>query len=533
MTEMFITKVVIENYRTLRKSTIQFNDKLNVIVGDNETGKSTLLEALNLALSGQLNGRSILYELHPYLFNLSSVSEYIDNLNKGLNPQPPKITIEVYLNDNIALSKLVGTNNSLRENAAGISLTIEYDDAFSTEYASYIKDPQEIRTVPVEYFAVHWRSFSGANITARSIPLKPTFIDASALRNNLAANKYIVDIMNDHLTPAQRAELSLSYRKMKDHFVDDPHVKAVNTNLKTNKGHISNKTLSVALDTTSRGSWENGIMPQLDEIPLSLVGRGEQSSIKVKLAMAASHEAHVFLIEEIENHLSYSNLSKLLDGLSKHAGERQMIVTTHSSFVLNKLGVERVLLFNGSKSLTLKNLSPETHDYFMKLPGHDTLRLILTSRAILVEGPSDELIVQKAYLKKHGVMPLAHGIDVISVSSLAFKRFLEIAEPLGIQVNVVTDNDGDVTKLEKKYAAYSGNSKIKINYDLDTTYRTLEPQLLKVNGLKTLNEVFGTDFNSESELINYMTANKTDCALMIFNSDAEIKFPQYIEDAIN
>jgi predicted ATP-dependent endonuclease of OLD family len=32
-----------------------------------------------------------------------------------------------------------------------------------------------------------------------------------------------------------------------------------------------------------------------------------------------------------------------------------------------------------------------------KLPGYDTLRLILCNKAILVEGPSDELIVQKAY----------------------------------------------------------------------------------------------------------------------------------------
>ncbi|MFO1076057.1 MAG: TOPRIM nucleotidyl transferase/hydrolase domain-containing protein, partial [Geminicoccaceae bacterium] len=53
-----------------------------------------------------------------------------------------------------------------------------------------------------------------------------------------------------------------------------------------------------------------------------------------------------------------------------------------------------------------------------RLPGHDTLRLILAKRSILVEGPSDELVVQAAFKKKHGKMPLEAGVDVISVNSL-------------------------------------------------------------------------------------------------------------------
>src|SRR5690606_15304907 len=128
-----------------------------------------------------------------------------------------------------------------------------------------------------------------------------------------------------------------------------------------------------------------------------------------------------------------------------NAGSRQIFITTHSSFVLNKLGVESVLLFQRGESLRLTDLEDKTtQDYFMKVPGHDTLRLILARRSILVEGPSDELIVQRAYERRHGRMPLEDGVDVISVNSLAFKRFLQIAVKLSRTVDVVTDNDGDV-----------------------------------------------------------------------------------------
>ena len=36
---------------------------MNIVVGDNEAGKSTILEAVNLALTGYLNGRNIRNEL--------------------------------------------------------------------------------------------------------------------------------------------------------------------------------------------------------------------------------------------------------------------------------------------------------------------------------------------------------------------------------------------------------------------------------------------------------------------------------------
>jgi len=62
---MFISKVHIENYRCLRDTTVSLNSHLNIIVGDNECGKSTFLEAIHLALSGQLNGRPIQTEIHP------------------------------------------------------------------------------------------------------------------------------------------------------------------------------------------------------------------------------------------------------------------------------------------------------------------------------------------------------------------------------------------------------------------------------------------------------------------------------------
>ncbi|MDQ0421126.1 putative ATP-dependent endonuclease of OLD family [Peteryoungia aggregata LMG 23059] len=199
---------------------------------------------------------------------------------------------------------------------------------------------------------------------------------------------------------------------------------------------------------------------------------------------------------------------------------------------MNKLGVDSVLMFMNGNATKLAALDTETRDYFLKLPGYDTLRLVLSKRAILVEGPSDELIVQKAFHRRHGKLPIEAGVDVISVSSLAFKRFLEIADILKIKVDVVTDNDGDVKRLQKKYADYLKHEHIAIQYDTDENARTLEPQILKANGRGVLNDILGTTYATDEDLLKFMQNNKTEVALRLFETDTEWNVPEYISRAV-
>jgi predicted ATP-dependent endonuclease of OLD family len=218
--------------------------------------------------------------------------------------------------------------------------------------------------------------------------------------------------------------------------------------------------------------------------------------------------------------------------MSERATGKQLIVTTHSSFVLNKLGVDNILMFGGKEAISLNQLSAPTRDYFKKLPGHDTLRMILAKRTILVEGPSDELIVQKAFFQKHGKTPLQAGVEVISVNALAFKRFLEIARLLEIETRVVTDNDGNSAAVRKKYQEYQEEKRIQICFSVDNSLPTLEPHLLSVNGIEKLSRVLGKSYSSQKELLSYMHENKTECALKILDSQEIMAMPQYIEDAV-
>lgn len=77
---MFIRKVKIHNFKCYRDFEITLEEGLNIVVGDNEAGKSTILEAINLALTGIISGKSIWNEISQYIFNKEAVDEYIVSL---------------------------------------------------------------------------------------------------------------------------------------------------------------------------------------------------------------------------------------------------------------------------------------------------------------------------------------------------------------------------------------------------------------------------------------------------------------------
>ena len=535
---MHINRVYIDGFKRLTKFDLELNPSLNVIVGDNETGKSSVLEAIALVLTGQYDGRLVQYAIDPYLFNVDIVADYFEKQQRGEDQSPPQLLIEAYLHDDAsdrALTKLKGSNNTKSEDCPGLVLTIEVEDGHAEALKAYAADPSNPTVLPIEFYKVTWRSFAGNGVSLRILPFRAKMIDTSLARVYRGPNKYVAQVVADVLSEDQRRELSLAYKKLRYGFAQEPGVTAINKHLANQGNLVPAKNLTVQMDMSSRSSWDSAITAHLDDLPFDCAGKGEQCRVQMRLAIAGAEQSRVLLIEEPENHLSHSNLNMLMDDIQKDSAGRQIIVVTHSAFVLNKLGIDNLrLLSHDRHAAELSGLAADTKDYFLKLPGYDTLRLILSKRSILVEGPSDELVVQRAYRDKHGKLPLEDGVDVISVGSLAFKRFLEIAGLLNLDVRVVTDNDGDVAALTEKYANYldGAHPTIKICYDEDEETPTLEPQLLKGNTRDLLNRILGTKYANDAALLKYMDRNKTDCALMMFQTDQQWAAPKYIANAI-
>lgn len=535
-----IKKIHIENYKTFKNLDIEFNKDINIIVGNNEAGKSTLFEAINLALTGKLYDRPVFYELSPYLFNNDIIKDFVTNIKSGQITSPPKILIEVYLDDDFD-AEYKGNNNSNDEDCPGIKLSIELDDdAYSDLYSEYISKKEEIETIPIEYYTIEWLSFANKPIKSLKLPVR-----SSQIINNLehrygqAASKYIASSIDYNLDKTQSCMLALKYRKLKEEFVKDPKIEELNKQFTSEKLNISDKKVEISIDVSAKNKWDSTLSLYIDDVPYSQIGKGEQNAINTKMAINANSEkSDIVLIEEPEACLSFSNLNKLMHNIKELCSGKQLFINTHSSFIMNKGGLENTILLNKDEVFKFSELSKETFKYFMKLPGYDTLRMILSNKSILVEGPSDELIIQKAYIEKYGKLPIEDGIDVISVKGLSFLRFLEIAEGLNNSVTVVTDNDGDYSDVESKYSKYLNGCfpNIKICYSKNNSLKTLEPQMYHAqSNITTLKTLFDKNNMTDTDFESYFTNKnrKTEVALKIFETEKGlINFPDYINDAI-
>jgi putative ATP-dependent endonuclease of OLD family len=547
---MAIKKIKIENYKVFENFELEFDTGVSILVGDNEVGKSTVIEAIHLVLTGMINGKSLNTELTQYLFNNAAVKHYIDSIAAGQPEEPPAIKIELYFDESEDIALFMGGINSDKDNGAyGVALTITLNDA-TGEYAELLASENGIiKSISIEYYEPKWNTFADKIISAKSIPIKSALVDSSLARYQNGSDIYISRIVRQGLEKAESVRISQAHRKMREIFNEDDSVKAVNERLQAGAS-ISDKKVSLSVELLTKNAWENSLTTYIDEVPFQYIGKGEQCVIKTKLALAdkKAQKASVILMEEPENHLTHMRLNQLIESITKECGDRQIIISTHSSFVANKLGIDNlILLGSGGLKTKISNLDSNTRKFFKKLAGYDTLRLVLSQKAILVEGDSDELVIQRAYKDTHdGKLPIEDGIDVISVGT-SFLRFLEIAVKLNKTVAVVADNDGDIAALEKKYDGYLGKKKhgsILISYDKSDhkpsagtaieryNYNTLENLMLLSNDLHTLNRVFGKTYKSDDELRIHMRGNKTDCALSIFDDTVNVKYPDYIMEAI-
>ena len=271
----------------------------------------------------------------------------------------------------------MGIENSENANVPGFVFSIKFNEQYREEYQQYIQNENFIH-IPTEYYAVEWKSFAGVTITTRSIPIKSHLIDSTTTSLAASSQKYIMKIISDVLDDKQKANLAVLYRSYKEKFGEDPNIASINEVLNEKKNLMldDSRNLSISLDVTQKATWESAIAAFLDNIPFDYIGKGEQNVIKTTLSIGnRKPQRNLILIEEPESHLSFSNMRILLDKIISECSDQQLLISTHSSYVLNKMAMDNVILLGQNRSGKLNELSKSTRDYFHKLPNYDTFKI--------------------------------------------------------------------------------------------------------------------------------------------------------------
>lgn len=376
-----IKKLLIKNYKSIEEEVIEMQSDVNIFVGENDSGKSTILEAISIVSTGNLNGRSFEKQIKANLFNQKTREKYIVSLKNKKQIQPPTVIIEAYLD--IEDAAFTGTNNELREDCAGIRMELAFNSEYADVYKQMLKD-EEIYDIPVEFYTVSYHYFKGTPVVYRYAPVKGTFIDTTRKDYSYVMDKFVASSIATYLTAKEQTDLSTAYRKSRHTFQENEVVKQLNLAMKDNV-KVNERSVAVDLREDNIDEWKHQMSIMVESIPFENIGFGTQNSIKIELAIKNSKEQlNLIMMEEPENNLSYTNMTRLIDHITQSEG-KQIFISTHSSYIANKLNLGNIFLLYNGKIKSMSELPEDTKRYFKKLPGYDTLRVVLAEKVILVQ----------------------------------------------------------------------------------------------------------------------------------------------------
>lgn len=518
---IIIQKVILHNFKRFQHLEVDLDPTMNIFIGDNESGKSTILQAIDLVARGS---RTRIENLGiDRLFNVETIKSFMTNINME---NLPEMFVELYFNP-VLDQGLEGGNNSKRvHNACGIKMICRANQApaYSREIHRILTQPNAV--FPLEYYTVEFYTFSGDPYNGYNKKLNTIMIDNSQIGSPYAMREYVHDIYYGSLNEAARVSTKHAYHDSKNQFEQ--------TVLAQYSAAIAPYTFAVK--ESSDDNIETDITLTHNNIPIENKGTGLQCFIKTEMSLKrVINDIDSVLIEEPETHLSYMNMLKLID-MIKETENRQLFISTHSDLICTRLNLQKCILFNSTSQTfaQLSALTTETAEFFMKAPDNNMLQFVLSKKVILVEGDAEFILMEALYRNTLQKEMTGSGIGVIAVDGKCFKRYLEIARILHIKVAVITDNDHDyVNNITDNYSDYTQDQfvNIRIYSDTNNEHYTFEVCIYAENQ-EWLDTLIRPRLRTNT-VLGYMTANKAEVAYELLSTKANsIIVPQYIQDAI-
>ena len=433
-----IKSVEFKNFRNLN-GIYHFDNRLNVIIGKNNSGKTNILDGIKLAFSTITND----------YFKIS-VSDFKDSIDSNV------IEIKIELEyDSIPSLDFIDSNNKKK---CGFTVKIK-----KTQSGRYVKDITLLNGSPV------------ALDILREDPKIPNLYLIPLIR--------MEDIYTAGLTTGISTfiESEEKYKELKTESKE-----AIKRELKTKTDKFKelcskfNENLDIELTDPKFLNERVYIVDGKLEHNFN-IGAGYKSIANIMLN-TLDEKFNIILIDEIENHLHPALIRTLVREI-RGVNNTIIISTTHSPVVINELKMEEIIDISG-KSINLiedKNCIKKLNTFLH--PGRN--ELMLADNIVLVEGYTEEVLL-KYYLSKNN-----YNWTIINVAGVMFEPYIQLAWLLNKKIIVVSDNDKLLSEKKEQSTRFSNLKAIcdKKKIKLIEVENTLETDLY-INGfLKNCSEL--------------------------------------------
>lgn len=198
----------------------------------------------------------------------------------------------------------------------GIRFECKYDEELGVGMEQSILEGK----IPYEYYALTWTTFANRPYQIIKRPLNFLSIDTTNGAAASSFNYYNRTLFTSRYDEATRARAKNEFRSKLEDVLEAANLPPISENRKF--GIDSKK---VVLETI--------LSVYEDSIALENRGSGMESLIKTQIALSRTSGLDVILMEEPENHLSFSTLQKMLQEISGQQDNSQIILATHNNMI--------------------------------------------------------------------------------------------------------------------------------------------------------------------------------------------------------
>ena len=456
-----LKSIKIKNFRSLKNFNMEFNQGLNVIIGENDAGKTSLIDSLKILFSKKKidvndfneieNPVTIELEDIDYTYFMESkVSE--DTLNNTYKIKP-SIEKANQIKEELESEEF----NSLDENDQKIILK-KYSSIFNVTFRSnskvetlkenIIKELEEdefteVKTLNYPISFLGSREFENIdsffeNTFFKEVKENIWDYEIEGKTINQHIDEYIENFKEEQLNNENAQELNTQLKE----FL--PDFKEINP-IVTSEPKLNLKINVELLNTNNQ--------------QMLLEKMGDGTNRRTTLAIFKHKKDKndlVYVFDEVETHLHIKaqlDVLRLLKDLSKEG--KQIIITTHSPFLINQVNLDEIKLISldaerGSQIFELDSTT-QTQITLANL-GIMNIDLFFTSKLLIVEGESELKFIPIMYEKLYGYPITQNFLKIVKADGIKdIPNFIRIIKNSFSKTDIfaLMDNDADEETKER------------------------------------------------------------------------------------
>lgn len=442
---MWISRVVIKNFRKVssdKEVVVSFKEGLNLVIGENNIGKTTIIDAISLCLSYGSVERGVWLKKEDFNNPDSQIEISIEF--SGLRLQHEAAFLQALVIDDVERNNQLRFMFSFELKDEKIQPQIRCGELGLTsnpyDLLKYLRaiHLQALRDVNLEFQPGYKSRIT--KIVKKEFPdcksFEEIFKDANKKALEHQGEKNPVRVLEGQ-TNQNIAKLTLGSdnNKIKLDFVEQEFAKILT--------NIVMKTAEKGLDIKTNGLGYNNLI--------------YISTILTELKVEEKYESHIFnclLIEEPEAHLHPQLQGLLLDFLQTEYKTIQVILTSHSPSLAAAVNFNNLSILAKSqdvmKSVLIKNTALENKNkvFLRRFLDVTKSQMFFARKIIFVEGVTEAMLMKTFWNHTFNDVDMKfdrQGIEIVNIQGVAFKPYVDLIRNIFTETDVksvlITDDD--------------------------------------------------------------------------------------------